>query len=668
MKRKYLIIAAMMLSAAMFAQVDDNTVLMTIAGEPATVGEFLYIYQKNNQEASVEHKSVDEYVDLFINFKLKVAAAKDAGIDTTAAFKKELDGYRRQTAPKYMTDEAVTEEVVQKAYGRMLTDRRVSHIAIKCQEGSSDSAYAAALEKIQTARERVTTGLTEVKGKGKNAKTIHKPVEDFNAVALEVSDDPSVKDNNGRIGYVRPFRFVYSFEEAAYNTPVGEVSEIFQTPFGLHILKVEEEIPHLEIQASHIMKMTPRGNDSIEAIAKIQIDSLYELVKQGTNFAQLATTSSDDRGSAMRGGDLGFVSRGMMVTEFENTLFGLQDNEISEPFKTQYGWHIINRGMSRGTADLANIREDVMKNINRSEYRQLINKGFVDKLRRDYGAIVNDEALNELNNSWIEADGNDSIFKIYTAGMNDVLCTIDGKDYTQQEFIEYIGQNPFAVSGRRSEYIREKYDMFEEKILRALEDGNLENKYPDFKNLMREYHDGIMLFEVSLREVWDRATQDTVGLTNYFKQHKKEYTWDSPRYKGYVIYAKDKKTAKAAKKIIQNANPDSVMSYINARINNDSVKLVRIERGIWKEGENQVVDKLGFKNKKVNHTASEEFPVEIVVGKKLKSPQEYTDERGKVINDYQDELEKQWIKNLHAQYEVVVDPEVLEAIKNEQAK
>lgn len=661
MKNNFILAVSLLFALTLSAQIDESTVLMTVNGEPSTVGEFIYIYQKNNQEAQVDQKSIDEYVELFKNFKLKVAAAKEAGVDTTEAFRKELNGYRRQATPKYMTDSEIEEAVIQKAYGRMLNDRRVSHIAIRCADNETERTVAQL--KMDTIRQRVTTGLKVTTGKGKNAKTKQLPPEDFNEVALEVSDDPSVTDNRGVVGYVRPFRFVYPFEEAAYNTPVGEVSEVFQTPFGLHILRVEEEIPHLEVQASHIMKMTPKGNDSIATVAKQQIDSIYQLLLAGADFQQTAVQNSDDRGSAMRGGDLGFFGRGQMVPEFENVAFSMTEpGEISEPFKSQYGWHIIKRGETRGTPELAEIREDVKKNINRSEYRQLVNKGFVDKLRKEYGVVDNTAAIETLKEAWKTAEDNDSLFKVNTADLYDVLCTINGKQFTQQDLVSYIMTNPFTANNSNN-YIEEKYNMFVEKELRAVEDANLEKKYPDLRNLMAEYHDGIMLFEISLREVWDKASQDTAGITNFFKQNKKNYTWDSPRYKGYIIYAKDKKTAKAAKQIIKTANPDSVSSYINNRLNTDSVKSVRYERGIWKQGDNKAVDRLAFKNKKNGYTPSEQMPVEVIVGKKLKAPQEYSDERGKVTADYQDYLEKQWLERLKVKYPVVVNQEVLEVIK-----
>jgi peptidyl-prolyl cis-trans isomerase SurA len=199
--------------------------------------------------------------------------------------------------------------------------------------------------------------------------------------------------------------------------------------------------------------------------------------------------------------------------------------------------------------------------------------------------------------------------------------------------------------------------------VKAYADEHLEAKYPELKNLVQEYHDGILLFEVSLREVWDKAAKDTAGLEAYFKAHKKEYTWDAPRWKGYLIQAKDKNSAKAAQAIIKSANPDSIQSYIAKRVNCDTVTYVKVQHGLWEQGKNAAVDKFGFKDKKAEFTPNEELPLVVCLGKKLKAPETWSDEKGKVTTDYQDYLEAAWIKTLREKYPVVINQDVWNAIK-----
>ena len=585
MKKTFFAAAALM--AAMTISAEDQ-VLMTIDGKPVMASEFMYIYEKNNKEASLDPKTMDEYLDLFVNFKLKVAEAQAQGIDTTAAFKKELAGYRAQATPKYMQDNEALDSLVRLSYDHISRDRRAAHIAIQCPAGAEETQVEEALAKINDARLRVTTGKAIKKGR---RMVLQKP-EDFSEVAREVSTDPSVQETGGELGWITPFRYVYSLEEVVYNTPVGEVSEVFRSPYGFHIVLVEEERPHEEVHASHIMKMVPRGNDSIRSVMKGIIDSIAQVVNTG-NFAEQARTLSDDKGSAMRGGDLGWFGKGMMVKPFEDTAFGMEPGTISLPFLSDFGWHIIYLQGRRGVQPLDSMYQQILTQVKRDERAKEADKSFIRKTRAEY----------QLADSLTDAE------------------------------------------------------------VRAYADAHLEDKYDDLRHLVQEYHDGILLFEVSLREVWDKAGKDTVGLTNFFNTHKKDYTWDAPRYKGFVVYCKDKNTMKAAKSIIKNSDKDSVESYLNHRLNLDSVTYIKFNHGLWEQGQNPAVDKYGFKDKKAEYTPSEEFPYVFCVGKVLKAPEEYTDERGKVTTDYQDYLEQEWLKALKAKYKVVINTDVFNQLK-----
>ena len=589
---KKVILSIILLAGAMMGFAQEDKVLMTINGEPVMLSEFLYIYEKNNQESSLEKKSMEEYLDLFINFKLKVAEAIAQGVDTTEAFKKELAGYRAQATPKYMQDNEAIDSLVQLSYNRQANVRRAAHIAIQCPANADSATMAAAEAKIQLARERVTTGVEKKVKQGRKWVTVREP-EAFADVAREMTDDPAGKENGGELGWIQVFRFVYPFEEAVYNTPVGEVTEVFRSPYGLHIALVEEERAFEEVHAAHIMKMMPRGSEGMAIDAKKHIDSLYQVVLAGADFAEIATAHSDDKGSAVRGGDLGWFGRGMMVQPFENITFDMQPGEMSEPFPTRFGWHFVKLYEKRGIQPLDSMRQQLLNQVKRDVRYQEAEKSFINKTRAEYNLpakMSNDE-------------------------------------------------------------------------VKAYADAHLEEKYADLRNLVREYHDGILLFDVSLREVWDKANKDTEGLATFFKANKKNYTWDAPRYKGYIIYAKDEKVAKAAKQIIKSANADSVMSYINQRVNVDSVQYVRVERGLWTEGKNAAVDKYAFKSKTAEYTPTEEFPIVVPVGKVIKAPEEYTDVRGQVTTDYQDHLEKLWVQTLRDKYPVVVNEEVLKALE-----
>ncbi len=569
---------------------------MTINGKPVSVEEFLYIYEKNNQAGAVDPKTMDEYLDMFINFKLKVAEAEAQGIDTTAAFAKELKGYRAQATPKYLQDAAALDSMVELSWRHMAKDRRAAHIAIQCPATADSAAQAEALAKINEAYERVTIGKMKVekkkvKGKWKKVEK-RQPVEAFDVVARELSTDPNVQETGGELGWISPFRYVYPLEEAVYGTELGAISKPFRTQYGWHIVLVEEERDHKEVQAAHIMKMVPRGDEAAEAAKKALIDSIAAVVTP-ENFAEVAQRESDDRGSSARGGELGWFGKGMMVKAFEDAAFNMATGTISEPVRTQYGWHILYKQGERGIQPLDSMRMQIERQVKRDERAKEIDKSFILKTRAEYN----------LPESMSDAD------------------------------------------------------------VRAYADAHLEEKYEDLRHLVQEYHDGILLFEVSLREVWDKAAKDTAGLEAFFKANKKKYAWETPHWKGCVIQAKDQNSLKAAKNIIKNANPDSVQSYIKNRLNQDSVVYVKVQRGLWEQGKNGAVDKFGLKIKTAEFTPSEEFPIVECVGKKLKAPEAWTDEKGKVTTDYQDFLEAEWIKALRAKYPVELNEEVWESIK-----
>ena len=592
----FLVAAVSFLTAA--AQGSDET-LMTINGKPVSAGEFLYIYEKNNQAGALDPKTMDEYLEMFINFKLKVAEAEAQGIDTTEAFKKELKGYRAQATPKYMQDDAAMDSIIALSWARIAKDRRAAHIAIQCPANADSAAQADALAKINEAYERVTIGQLKVEKKKVKGrwKTIEKrlPVEAFDKVAREVSTDPNVQETGGELGWITPFRYVYALEEAVYGTEVGEISKPFRTQYGWHIVKVEEEQDHKEVKARHIMKMVPRGDSNLDSLdaAKLAEIELIASVVTPENFAEVAKTESEDRGSSVRGGDLGWFGLGMMVKPFEDAAFSIQPGEISKPIRSQYGWHIIYKEDERGIQPLDSMRSQIQRQVMRDERSQEVEKSFIRKTRAEY-------KLPET--------------------MNDAA-------------------------------------------VKAYADAHLESKYPELRNLVQEYHDGILLFEVSLREVWDKAAKDTVGLENFFKANKKKYTWEKPHYKGYLIQAKDKSSLTAAKAIIRSANPDSIQSYIAQRINCDSVTYVKVQHGLWELGKNSAVDKYGFKAKNAEFTPNEALPIVECVGKKLKAPEAWNDEKGKVTTDYQDFLEAEWIKRLREKYPIEIKDAVWQRIK-----
>lgn len=574
MKKVFLSLVALLVLGSVSA---DDQVLMTINGKPIMASEFMYIYQKNNQGTNAEQKTMDDYVDLFVNFKLKVEEALSRGLDTTAEYQKELAGYRGQAAAKYMTDSAAFDSLVVMSYQRMAHPRRAAHITIQCPMNSDEAATAEALAKIEAARERVVKG------------------EDFGKVALEVSTDPGVQENQGELGWITPFRYVYAFEDAVYTTPVGEVTPIFRSGYGFHIALVEEEGVFKEVKASHIMKMVPQNNEAAAESQRLVLDSIYRRFIEGESFSDLARECSDDKGSAIKGGDLGWFGQGMMVKPFEDAVMGMKVPSVCKPIRSRFGWHIIFKSGERNIQPLEEIRSQIERNVTRDERSKQMEVSFIKKARQEYNLPAT---------------------------------------MTDNEVKEYANLH-------------------------------LEEKYPEFNALVREYHDGILLFDVSLEEVWDKAAKDSIGLENYFKAHKNQYKWDAPRFKGYLLSCQNEEVATIAKQIIKNAHPDSVQSYLKQRLNTDSTNVVTCVYGLWAKGQNASIDKYVFGNKDAKVKENEALPFVTTMGKKIKRPETYMDVRNQVTTDYQDYLEQEWVKSLRAKYPVVINNEVLNELKQQ---
>lgn len=552
-------------------ETSTNPVLFSIGNTKVKLSEFLYLYKKNEAVKSSEKHSLAEYLDKMVNFKLKIKAAEDEGLDKTKEFADELNNYTAPIIANIMQDSMALDSILKLTYRRLQRIRSASHIAIQCSKNATETETQQQLARIEEARRRVTVG-----------------GESFFQVAGEVSTDSTTRVNNGKLGYIIPLRYIYAFEDAVYNTPIGQVTPVFRSPYGFHIALVEEERDNIEVHVSHIMKMGKNAS------ARDSIYQIYRQLKNGADFETLAKKHSDDKGSAKKGGDLGWFGRGYMVKPFEDMAFTsmFREGTISEPFETKFGWHIIKYIGIRNYLPLDSITTSLLQKIRKDERYKIVENEYIRKARAQYDipSYLNDE---------------------------------QAKKYIQEHLAEF----------------------------------NI-----DYRNILQEYHDGILLFDISMREVWDREKKDPNGLESFYNANKKKYAWTEPHYKGSIIYAVNQTSADAAHRIIQMAPLDSIKSYIQKRVNIDGKEYVRVETGIWKHGENRAVDKYGFKVKNSIFVPKEEFPIVEAVGKMISQPESYQDVKSQVLTDYQDYLEEEWIKKLRKKYPVKINYDVLNSI------
>ena len=631
----------------------EDPVLLIVGGDPVTRGEFESIYRKNNsKETSSDRKALEEYLQLFINFKLKVKAAKAVGKDTAQAFINELKGYRRQLATPYLTDKNVNDKLIQEAYDRMKKDVRASHILISLPADPLPKDTLAAYNKAMAIRARVLKG------------------EDFATLASQNSEDPSAKQNGGDLGYFTSMMMVYPFETSAYTTPVGEVSMPVRTKFGYHILKVTNvRDAQGQVHVAHIMVKNPENaKDSVVAANKKKIDEIYERIKKGEDFGQLASQFSDDRTSGKNGGQLPWFGTGKMVPEFEKVAFDLKnDNEVSEPFKTQYGWHIVKRLERKGVQSFDEVKAELKQKISKDSRSQVSRDAVILRIKKESGFTEDAKALNELitkvDTSFLSAHWKSDA----TKAMIKPLFKLGNETTTQYDFAQFLAQNQSKQPKESvvEALVRKSYDYFRNEKIIAYEDARLEQKYPEFRMLMQEYRDGILLFEITDENVWSKALKDTVGLENFHAQNKGKYMW-SDRVEAVVYKSKDVATAKATRKLVEKRmKKGTSIEEISTKINKSSQLNLQTEKGIFSKGDNEVIDAVswtvGISPDKINADGSVTF---VEITKVVEpTPKTLQEARGMITADYQTYLEQEWIKELKAKYAVDVKQDVFNSIK-----
>ncbi|RSK35297.1 peptidylprolyl isomerase [Hymenobacter metallilatus] len=506
----------------------------TLGTTEVPASEFAYVYRKNNSTAPEygTKASVQEYLDLYTNFKLKVLEAEQRGLDTTQAFKRELDGYRQQLAQPYLTEKSVTDKLVREAYDRMSKEVSASHILIRITPDASPKDTLAAYQKITALRQRVTGG------------------EDFAKVARETSEDPSAAENGGKLGYFTAMQMVYPFESVAYSTPVGQVSQPVRTRFGYHIIKVNDVRPAQgEIKVAHLMIRTTPGMPAADSVTtKKKVDELYSrLTKQGASWEKTVAQFSEDAGSAANGGELPPFGTGRMIPSFEEAAFKLRKpGDISQPIQTPYGWHII-RLIEKQPVPTFEAMEPTLKSKVAKDSRSELNKAAFLKRVRTENSFTENQAAKDYMFSRVDTALVSGRYA-YSAPTvpvkakqlptdNTTLFSIGGKSYLVKDFLTYAQQNQRPRPGSEPRFVAQQlYDQYVEQSLTEFEKANLENKYEDYRMLVKEYRDGILLFQLMDEKVWSKAIEDTVGLQQFFTENQAKYQWE-PRVQATVISA-----------------------------------------------------------------------------------------------------------------------------------
>jgi peptidyl-prolyl cis-trans isomerase SurA len=693
-------ITASAFSLNILAQTNEP-VIMTINGKPVYKSEFENVYKKNNgKEINKEQKSISEYVDLFSTFKMKVFEAEANGLDTNSSFKIELAGYRKQLASPYLTDKNVNDALLVEAYERMKTEVKAQHILIRIEEGAlpkdTIEAYtrlmiirdailkkpisAARIAEYENILKKSSAGIDKNSNKKDSANYQSKlnavtnlnsytntGEDPFIAVAKKTSEDPSAVENGGDLGYFSSLQMVYPFENTAFKLNVGDICMPIRTRFGYHILKVNDKrASQGEILTAHIMvSFTKEMGEKDKANLKTKIDEIYAKLKSGSKFEEIARQFSDDKQSAEKGGQLQWFGSSRMPIEFEKASFALQNNgDYSEPFTTKYGWHIVKRLDKKGLASFDEMKADLKQRIGKDSRTQAGKTSLIAKIKKENNfkenLIAKTPFLKVIDTTVYQ--GKWEAKKADKLG-NKELFTIGTTKKTQNDFAKYIESHQTARAIMDNNmFLQQSYKEFVDETVINFEDAQLETKYPEYKNLLKEYRDGILLFDLTDREVWSKAIKDTAGLRVYYSKNKNNYLWEE-RAETTTYKCLNDKIAKQVRGLL---NKNKTEKEIIDIVNKSSQLNLTSESVTYLKGENKDVDanwKKGIVANNINDSKENKVVVLIINNILDKTPKTIAEAKGTITADYQTYLEKEWLSYLKNKYTVKVNEDVLKSIK-----
>ncbi len=654
---KYLFFSLLMLAGfSLNAQNKQKEILFTIDDKPYYTDEFERVYKKNLDLVKDEsQKDLNQYLELFIGYKLKVAKANKLGLQNKPQYLTELKGYRAQLSKNYTTDSKVTSALVKEGYDRMQKEIKASHILLMVDENAAPHDTLTAYKKIMDIRQRAVNG------------------EDFGALAKEFSEDPSAKENMGNLGYFTSFRMVYAFESAAYKTPVGKISMPVRTRFGYHLIKVTDERQNRgDVAVAHIMLLNPskeKGDTDMDK-AKNNIQDIYKKILQGEDFAELAKQFSEDKSSAPKGGVLNRFGAGQLSSEeFENVAFSLtKEKPISEPFQSQFGWHIVKLIDKFPLKSLEESKTELENKVAKDDRSRLITNSLTEKLRKKYKVKKDNktfEAVSKLINKDIYAGKWELPENIKAP--NEKLFTIDNKEVSALLFINFLKSE--QRSGLKAEPLSRlidiEYNKFVDDQLNQHYNDNLEGEFPEFAAVVEEYRDGLLLFDLMEKEIWDRSKTDTLGLKAFYESQKDKYKWKS-RLDVIIASSTNQDMIKKVQEMLKkNATPQAIKDKLNTKdvvnvMANEStleVGAAQLPKGTKPEVGVSEITKDG-----------EYYFVTKVLKVIPETDKTFDESKGRVINDYQQYLEQNWISELNKEFKVKVNQPTFEKIKNQIGK
>ena len=623
-----------------------NDVLFTVADEPVYTSEFLRVYNKNLDLVQDDsQKNIDEYLKLFTNYKLKLKEAKSLGLDKNASYLKELDKYKKQLAKNYITDSKVTDALVKEAYNRMSYEVNADHILVKVNENATQQDTLKAYTEILKLRDRALN-------------------EGFEKVRAEVHNGQTLFGE--KLGYFTGFKMVYKFENVAFNTNVGDISEPFRTRFGYHIVNVlDKRKSRGERTVAHIM-LVEKNQDSLSEKPEVKIQEIYKKLTQGESFESLAKQFSDDKNSAPNGGKLKPFSGGQIRAKaFEDVAFNLEkEGDVSEPFKTEFGWHIVKLHKITNVPSFEEMKPELVEKVKRDDRSKLIDEALTNKLKLKYNIGVEPNLeyfVSILNNDYFKRtwslpdnfNGRESLIKI------------GDKQFTNNDFAVYLlnTQRQRTKEAPFETLVSEKYQSFLKESLIKYQEDHLESENEDYANIVAEYRDGLLLFDLMENTIWNSSKSDSIEIERFYQKNKANY-FKPERINAVVAVSTKQKTLKKVSKLLsKNMKLDQIKSLVNG---NDKIDVIFTSDVM--DAEHQALPEAFEFKKGVSkiYKHNDSFVVVKVNEVLPKEQKSFNEAKGKVISDYQNYKEEKWLNDLKAKYVVKVNEDVLSDIKSKQ--
>ena len=629
----------------------QDAVLFTAGDDTVTADEFMYVYQKNQSDSATRlsdaerEQAIRDYLKLYVNFKLKVEAAEDTGMANKESFKTELAQYQKQLAKPYLVENRVTDQLIEEAYERMKQEVKASHILIQVPEDASPADTLAAYQKIDSLRTLALEGAS------------------FAMLAEQYSNDPSAATNGGDLGYFTALQMVYPFENAAYRTEEGDISEAFRTRFGYHIVKVHDKRPSQgQIKVSHIMIRA--GEDATQdSSAQQKAQQIYEQLRQGADWNELTERFSDDVTTRSSGGALPYFGTGNMIESFEEAAFALEKpGDISPPVKTRFGWHIIKLDDRKGLEPLSEMRSSLEKRVDRSVRSEVLQEEMIGLLKEENGYQGNADAIEAAIEHQYQSPDE-------TMNSTAVLFTMQDTTLTVADFYRYAESDSTLTGPLDSATAYQQYRNFENSSILQYEENHLLEKYEDYRRILQEYRDGILLFDIMEQRVWSKAMEDSMGLQQFFEAHQEDYRWKE-RAKATIVDAESEKVLNEVKQELEKEKlplSESARLALEKKFTQTSPLTLQIYQNTYEEGASRteaesVIDRVDWKPGE--YTVENKGRFYYIVVDEILPPQlkNLAEIKGIVIADYQNYLDQQWIAQLRQKYPVDIQENVLQQV------